>query len=214
MVPTCAGFRAWEPRFAGTVLADNKTHIVSQNKCPELRRLNGMGSWELTGLTFPTESIPSLSAPLQPGSETWSWANPVYLTFRCDAPFLNIMILTLAVTFILSFSPDLPLYANVWYEKKQIADICSWKIWVSRGSEFKQRAWERVNPLMNKYGSWFSENSQQLGTLNKKQRQKYKYRRLFLKILRAFWANDLIQPPNIYLVNHFRCSVQPVMEAI
>ena len=85
-----------------------KTHIVSQNKCRELRRLNGRGSWELAGLTFPTESIPSLAAPLRPGTETWSSANPLHLTFRCDASFLNIMILTLAVTFTLSSLLFLP----------------------------------------------------------------------------------------------------------
>lgn len=76
MVPTCAGFRAWEARFSGFVLADNKTHIVSQNKCPKLRRLNGVGCWELTGLTFPAESFPSLTAPLYPSSETRSYASP------------------------------------------------------------------------------------------------------------------------------------------
>lgn len=46
--------------------------------------------------------FPSPTAPLCPSSETRSFASPLYLTFRCDASFLSIMTLTLAVTFILS----------------------------------------------------------------------------------------------------------------
>lgn len=62
-----------------------KLRIVSQNKCPKLRRLNVAGCWAHTGLTFPAESIPSLTAPLHPGSETKSSASSQCLPFRCDA---------------------------------------------------------------------------------------------------------------------------------
>lgn len=62
-----------------------KLHFVSQNKCPKLGRLNVAGCWAHTGLTFPAESIPSLTAPLHPGSETKSSASSQCLTFRSDA---------------------------------------------------------------------------------------------------------------------------------
>lgn len=62
-----------------------KLRIVSQNKCQKLWRLNVVGCWAHTGLTFPAESIPPLTAPLHPGCETKSSASSPCLTFKCDA---------------------------------------------------------------------------------------------------------------------------------
>lgn len=207
MVPTCAAFRAWEARFAVSVLADNKTHIVSQNKCPKLRRLNGVGCWELTDLTFPAESIPSLTAPLHPGSETTSSASPRYLTFRCDASFLGIMILTLAVTFTLSYLQLFPCKQMFEMTRNRELTFVNAKprIWVWTGSEFKLRAREWILQWINMAVGLVRPHSNLEWTEPKNK----KYHRLHSvsKLVRACWACESLQ---MFCITNNGCNISMI----
>lgn len=77
-----------------------KLRIVSQNKCQKLWRLNVVVCWAHTGLTFPAESIPPLTAPLHPGLRPSPQLLPC--VWHSDV-MLIIMTLTLPLTFTLFY---------------------------------------------------------------------------------------------------------------
>ncbi len=113
------------------------------------------------------------------------------------------MILTLAVTFTL---PYLHMFA------------CKQMFEMTRNKEQTNTKHETTKterkPRMDKYGTWFSEISQQYETLNSKPSQKSKRLKSVFKAPESILGHDFILSPNVYLLSHFRHCILLIMDAM